>query len=194
LRTFIAIDLPAGIRTQIHDHQHSLARVLDDPPIRWVKPDSIHLTLKFLGEISPQKAELIGTEMPLKVGGFAAANLLVGGLGCFPNFNRPRVLWIGLQDQSDVLRAIQDHLERWLQSMGFEAEKRNFSPHLTIGRIHRRVGNHQRKEIGERLKDCEVPELGSFMVNALYLYMSELKSSGAVYTRLATARLGTDHE
>jgi 2'-5' RNA ligase len=190
LRTFIAIELPAPIRSQIHQQQQALAQALDDPPIRWVRPESIHLTLKFLGEISTQKAQQIDAALPYEVRQYPPARVQVQGLGCFPNFKRPRVVWIGLETQRAVLSALQAHLENWLQTLGFQPEKRGFSPHLTIGRIHRRVNNRQRKNLGDQIRGHKAPLLGEFTAESVHLLKSDLRPSGAVYTRLATARLG----
>jgi 2'-5' RNA ligase len=194
LRTFIAIELPNQIQDQIHIQQQSLAQVLNDPPIRWVKSESIHLTLKFLGEISPEKAQEIGEGLPAEAGKFPAARVRIGGIGCFPNFSRPRVLWVGLEDPSATLKDLQGHLDLWLEGLGFEPEKRGFSPHLTIGRVHRRVNNRQRKQIGEHIRNFTVPPLGEFTAYSVHLFKSDLKPTGAIYTRLATARLGETDE
>lgn len=190
LRTFIAIELPHDIQAQIHQQQQSLAQILDDPPIRWVKPESIHLTLKFLGEITPAKAKEIGDGLGVEVKDFSAASVVVGGLGCFPNFNRPRVVWVGLIEERNILKQLQAHLDDWLESLGFNPEKRGFSPHLTIGRVHRSVNARQRKSLGDQIQSQHIPSLGQFKAEAVHLFKSDLKSTGAVYTRLATGSLG----
>ncbi|MGD8603109.1 MAG: RNA 2',3'-cyclic phosphodiesterase [Anaerolineales bacterium] len=194
MRTFIAVELPKQIQNQIHQQQQSLAQDLDDPPIRWVKPESIHLTLKFLGEIPQPKAQQIGDGLPAEAGHFSTTAIVVAGLGCFPDFNRPRVVWVGLDDRGGTIKDLQAHLDQWLVKLGFDPEKRGFSPHLTIGRVHRRVNNQQRRKLGDRIRDYKVPQLGEFEADSVHLFRSDLKPTGAVYTRLATARLKGAHD
>jgi 2'-5' RNA ligase len=192
LRTFIAIALPTQIRNKIEEQQRLLARDLNDPPVRWVKPESIHLTLKFLGDISPQQAQQIQSKMPEITSQFPATQVLVEGVGCFPNYSRPRVIWLGLQDDQSVLSKLQSLLDSSLEDHGFSPEERGFSPHLTIGRVHRRVNHRQRKELGDNIAQVIVQTIGSFTADKIHLFQSELKPSGAVYTRLSSASLGVD--
>jgi 2'-5' RNA ligase len=194
LRTFIAIELPHHIQAQIRQQQQSLAQILEDPPIRWVKPESIHLTIKFLGEISPEKAKEIGLGLGAEVKDYPATKVVVGGLGCFPNFNRPRVVWIGLREDRNTIQSLQTHLEQWLEHLGFDPEKRGFSPHLTIGRVHRSVNNRQRRNLGDQIQSYPIQQLGEFTVQAVHLFKSDLKPTGAVYTQLATGSLGEKDE
>jgi 2'-5' RNA ligase len=194
LRTFIAIALPTQIREKIKEQQRLLARDLNEPPIRWVRPESIHLTLKFLGEISPQQAQQIQSKMLEITSQFPTTIVVVEGLGCFPNYSRPRVIWLGLQDAQAVLSKMQNLLDRSLEDHGFAPEERGFSPHLTIGRVHRRVSHQHRKELGNKIAQINIPAIGSFTADMIHLFQSELKPSGAVYTQLASASLGADYE
>lgn len=194
MRTFIAIALPTQIRTKIEQQQQFLERDLSDPPVRWVKSKSIHLTLKFLGDISSQQALQIQAIMPQVTSQYSSTHVIVHGLGCFPNFSQPRVIWIGLKDAQAVLVNLQKQLDDELRSLGFAPEERGFSPHLTIGRVHRQVNHHNRRELGKKLARVEVPELGRFTADTIHLFKSELKPSGAEYTCLASASLGAGHE
>lgn len=135
-------------------------------------------------------AQKIGDGLVEEAGRFSTARMIVAGLGCFPNYNRPRVVWLGLEGSTAVLKGLQAHLDRWLVNFDFEPEKRGFSPHLTIGRVHRQVSNRQRRELGDQIRGYEVPKLGEFTVESVHLFKSDLKPTGAVYTHLATAALG----
>lgn len=190
MRTFIAVEIPEEIKSRIEQQQIAITRDLGDPPIRWVRTEAIHLTLKFLGEISPDKAKQIEIQMPGIVAPFPPVEVEVGRLGCFPNLNRPRVVWIGIKENGNVLPELQRELDHWLQKLGFEEEKRGFSPHLTIGRVNRQAGNQERHNLGSKLAGCQVPSLGRFTVDELILFKSDLKPSGAIYSALAQVKLG----
>lgn len=157
--------------------------------VRWVRPEGIHLTLKFLGDVNPSDMQSVHQVILETVPRFSPFSFSVGGLGCFPNVRHPRVIWIGVEERSGELAALTEELEQAFAVQGFERENRRFHPHLTLGRIRRGVGQAERRAIGETLDRVEGFTLGDVRVNEVCLFRSELKPSGAVYTRLLTAQL-----
>jgi 2'-5' RNA ligase len=120
---------------------------------------------------------------------FSPFSFDVGGLGCFPNPRRPRVIWIGVREETGEMAALYEELERAFIARGFERERRRFHPHLTLGRIRRGVSNSVTRSAGEEIAAAENLSLGKIEVNEICLFRSELKPSGAVYTTLLTAQL-----
>jgi 2'-5' RNA ligase len=157
--------------------------------IRWVRPGGIHLTLKFLGDVNPADIQNVHQVILDTVPKFSPFSFSVGGLGCFPNARRPRVIWVGVQEESGEMAALHGELEQAFAALGFERENRRFHPHLTLGRIRRGVGQAERRAVGEALGRVDDSSLGDVNVNEICLFRSQLKPSGAVYTRLLAARL-----
>lgn len=185
IRSFVALELPDSMHRQLREQISSLRRLLPEGSIRWVRPESIHLTLKFLGDISPERVEPITSMMQGIVSGYSPFDFQVGEFGCFPNRRRPRVLWVGVQEPSGLLAALQEDLERGFEALGFEPEKRAFHPHLTLGRLHRRVGSSELRAVSETLEQVEIGALGKVKVEAVNLMRSDLQPGGAVYSRLS---------
>jgi 2'-5' RNA ligase len=131
MRLFIAINIPKKEKTRIHRAARALRE--EDYPVRWVKPDLFHLTLKFLGEVRSETVptvEGVLEEVANTTGSFI---MDIGGFGAFPTIRRPRVLWLGV-DPSPALRCLKQDLEWALSDHGFERETRAFHPHFTLGR------------------------------------------------------------
>ena len=153
---------------------------------RWVRPENIHLTLKFLGNINPADIDNIGGAMVDAVGNFETFNLVAGGLGVFPGINRPRVIWVGLKGQIQVLFAMQRLLEDNLATLGYKKEKRPFKGHLTVGRFKQSVNPNMIRRVLQKFGNIAVEE---FTVRRVIFYKSDLKSTGAVYSQLHQAVL-----
>lgn len=183
IRTFIAIDVPAEIKEGLSALQQELSRKLPGE-IRWVKPRGMHLTLKFLGDIDPEMVGPVAVALDDAAGGHPAMRLAPEGLGCFPNPRRPRVAWVGLSGDVPELVSLQKSVEGSLAPLGFSPEKRSFHPHLTLGRVKRPKGSWV-KWLGRVGR----PVLPNFDVEEVVLYKSDLRPSGAVYTRLHAAEL-----
>ena len=179
IRTFIAIELPETTVEMLAFIQEELKK--SRARVRWVKPGSIHLTLKFLGNIPPGQVDDIAATASLVVRNEHPLTLCAGGLGAFPNQRKPRVIWVGLQGQVERLAGIQTRLEEALQLLGFAPEKRTFRPHLTLGRIKDRRGL---QNLVDALASLDVPQFNSFDANEIILYKSDLRPTGAIYTKL----------
>ena len=170
----------------LHKVQQDLKRL--NIRARWVRPENIHLTLKFLGDTPTGAVERIGAEMADAAGEFAPILLVVKGLGVFPGIKRPRVVWVGIDGDTQALLALQNRLEEQLGGFGFPREKRAFKAHLTLGRIKNAVNPEIVRQMLNEFTDLSSED---FILEHLILYKSDLKPSGAVYSRLKQAKLGT---
>jgi 2'-5' RNA ligase len=187
LRAFIAIEIPHTIQQAVQQATSTLRAELG-AFVRWVSPENIHLTLKFLGDVSPTQVDLLTQTLRAEADSVPAFQIHVGGLGSFPNVKRARVLWIGVQAPAEM-----DALSRGIESacarLGYETEKFGFSPHLTIGRVRQDVSPADIQKIRRALEAATIDSLGTARVDSVQLFKSDLKSGGAVYTKLFSAPL-----
>ena len=190
IRSFVAIELPDEIKTALADVQGELKAQAPPKAVRWTRPEAIHLTLQFLGDVAPGKIEGIADALRGVCDDGARFTFDLKGLGVFPSLGRPRVVWVGVAEPSGALIALQGGVTRSLTPLGFEPEKRAFSPHLTIGRASRYASRRELTQVGELITRSEVGTLGQMNVEHITLMKSDLKPSGAVYTPLAVIRLG----
>jgi len=189
MRTFIAIELPEPLKASLRELQDRLSAQPPRGAVRWVQPQGIHLTLKFLGQTPAHRIEGIIEALRsacLPVPSFAYT---VGGLGCFPNPVRPRVIWVGVQEPTGVLSRLQGAIEDACAGLGFEREGRAFHPHLTLGRLRDGVSTRDCRTIGEIVQRTEVASLGTAAARGISLIRSDLRPSGAVYTTLEEIEL-----
>jgi 2'-5' RNA ligase len=189
IRTFIAIELDESIKDGLTRLQEGLKGEVPQGSVRWVRPASIHLTLKFLGDVPADQTREITRALERSCQGFAPFSLACGGLGCFPNLKRPRVVWVGVHEETGTLAQLQKAIEANVAPLGYPTEKRKFSPHLTLGRVQRRVSSSDLHRLGEQVGSSEIGTLGQMEVRSVNLMRSDLRPSGAVYTRLAEVKL-----
>lgn len=189
LRAFIAVEIPSGIHQAIEKKTASIRGALNASLVRWVPAENIHLTLKFLGDVSPASLEMLKQMLCAEVSQHRAFELGFGGLGAFPNPKRPRVIWIGIEAPAG-LEALQHGIEAATATLGYPDEERPFSPHLTIGRVKQNVDSAGMQKIRTALEETKVGPLGTAQVSAVHLFKSDLNPTGAVYTRLFSAPLG----
>lgn len=187
LRAFIAIDIPPEIKQAISSQTASL-RKESGRAVRWVDMKNIHLTLTFLGEVSGANLDLLTQTLRAECAQTASFTVSVEGLGCFPNPRRPRVLWIGLVAPPELSR-LQRHVEASTTRLGYAPEDKPFSPHLTIGRVREQASPAELEILRSLLEQTTIASLGTFSIEEVHLYKSDLKPEGPIYTRLATARL-----
>jgi RNA 2',3'-cyclic 3'-phosphodiesterase len=188
LRAFLASELPPALQDSIYNATADLRQALPDGLIRWVPAHNVHLTLKFLGDVSPSSLDLIKQMLTTEAAQFPAFDVQVEGLGCYPNVRRPRVLWVGLTAPAE-LASLQRAIEAGAARLGYESEERDFSPHLTIGRVRQNASSADLHKIRTALEECRVGLLGRAHVDAVHLFKSELRPEGSIYTRLFTAPL-----
>ena len=179
IRAFIAIEIPAQIKNKIAELQENLKGI--GGRISWTKPGNIHLTLKFLGDTDVEILDEIAAELQQAVQNITDFKISVKGTGTFPNFKRPRVIWIGAKSDGEYLQKLAAQIEDCVANFGFEKEKRCFSSHLTLGRVKDAKGIHP---VIEKLQKYEEFDAGLFDVNEFYLIKSELHPAGAIYTPL----------
>mgnify|MGYP000138424855 CR=1 FL=1 len=189
IRSFIAIELSENILSAIADLQRQLKNQVPAGTVRWVRPEGIHLTLQFLGDVPAVKINSIAQALTETCAPCQPFSITIGGLGCFPNARRPRVTWVGVDEPTGTLAALQKAIERAMVPLGFTPEKRAFHPHLTLGRTQRRATRDQVQALGALITTTQVPFLGQMDVHQVCLIRSDLRPTGAVYTRLATAPL-----
>jgi 2'-5' RNA ligase len=185
MRTFIAIELDDDIRQSLGDVQRSVPVL--DRAVRWVRPDSIHLTLKFLGDIVPEAVPRVAEAMETACMGIGPFRFQVKGFGCFPGPWNPRVFWAGIEPDGNELKTLQRNIESEMQKIGMKKEKRPFRPHLTLARIRARIGAFPLPEEGGTGGEPDI--IGEQDVTRIVLFQSELLPEGAVYVPLATVPL-----
>ncbi len=178
IRTFICFEIPSGIRNEIRELQAQLKPL--GRGVRWVNPDGIHLTLKFLGKVQENNLDDIASAVQQAVTSCRPAEVTVKGAGAFPNFRNPRVYWVGVNEPAGEMVRCQQAIETELEKLGYDKENRRFSPHLTIGRIKDSDGIDS---VSNELQTI-VKEFGAFTADKVIVMKSELKPSGAVYTPL----------
>ena len=186
LRAFIAIEIPAGIKKALALQTASL-QAEAGRAVRWVATENIHLTLKFLGELSPTNVGLLSQAIQFECNQQAPFEISVSGLGSFPNLHRPRVIWAGLQAPSDLGR-LQHRIELAAAGLGYSVEDKPFSAHLTIGRVREGVAPDEMKSLQAALSGAQAGEFGRFTARTVTLFKSELQPAGPLYTALFSAQ------
>ena len=180
LRAFLAVDPPSNIYDEIVRIQERLKKAITGD-VRWVRPEGIHLTLKFFGWIHESDIANISQVVKDKAANMKPLALNVRRLGVFPTVTRPRVLWLGIDGDTEALIRLQKEIDDGLLPYGFGKEDRPFKPHLTLSRIKEPKGL---TGLVEAMKKNEDYTAGSFTADGLTLFKSDLKPTGAVYTKL----------
>jgi len=195
LRTFIAVELDSTLKQTLAGVQESLKRELHGLAagvrLQWVRMDAIHLTLKFLGDIEESRVGDILRVIEEVGRDYEPFSIDVRGFGVFPNLRAPRVLWMGLANQADVVIQLAGSIDAALAPLGFHIEPKPYSPHLTLARV-----KEQSRTIGNALAHSgvmrDVTSRGTLSVRAMVLMKSERTPSGSVYSRLGMVALGPD--
>jgi len=183
LRAFIAVEIPTEIQAIIAHSITPLKNALPKSLIRWVSPQNVHLTLKFLGDISPANLERLVGILKVEAALHEMFSMSLGGLGAFPTQRRARVLWIGLE-APPALAALQRGVGAATAQLGFPGENRPFSPHLTIGRVAQNSSPTDLQHIQSALDATKVGKLATVRVQAIHIFKSDLQPGGSVYTPL----------
>ena len=183
LRVFLAVVLSLDLRRKVVELQRQLRESL--PMVNWVRPESMHLTLKFLGYVDTSMVETVVTAIEPILIRQAPLTLEVQGLGVFPHPRRPRILWVGCTGNIPALINLVSHIEAALEPLGFPPEDKPYFPHLTLARI-----KHDQSQVGGVLIHSGLLEqprnLGTLYVDRITLFRSEVSQSGAEYTALRT--------
>ncbi len=189
LRAFIAVEIPSSLQHTIQESTASLRNTLSDDLMRWMPPQNVHLTLKFLGDVSSSSLDLIKQMLTAEAAQHQCFEMQAKGIGSFPNSRRPRVIWIGLQAPA-ALESLQRGIESASARLGYAADEKSFSPHLTIGRVKQNLSAPEIQRIRSALEETNIGLLGVVHIDAVQLFKSDLQPSGSVYTRLFSAKCG----
>jgi len=188
IRAFIAIELPASFRQELRDLQARL-QAGNPPPAKWVDPEGTHLTLAFLGNVGAGQISVITQAMSAAAGTVPPFILKMGHLGAFPNANRARVLWVGLEGDLVRLLELKTNLNAALEPLGFIPEERDFTPHLTLARLRDRVSPVEGERLAKLISETSPKTSVEMNVTHLNLMRSFLSREGATYKCLAQAPL-----
>ena len=189
VRAFISVDVSQQARESLAGVTRSLQNA-GVSQMRWVRPEGIHLTLKFLGEIDPDAVDPILGAMDRAIEGSSPFTLALSGIGAFPNLNAPKVISVGLKGDLDALGKLQERIDEVVHlAVGFPKESRAFTPHLTLGRMQNNAPGEERRRAGKATTGVDWQSDVSWQVNEVYLMRSTLNPSGAVYDVLGARRL-----
>jgi len=176
MRTFIAVGISSEAREKIAQIQAEFRK--GDPDVKWVEPKNLHITLKFLGEVGEEKLSGVIEKTSFAVSGISNFRVHLWGLGSFPNLRSPRVVWVGVNEGKTELKNLSERIEENLSYLGFAKEKREFSSHLTIGRVRSPRG---RGKLTKKIEDRERYDVGEFSVDRVLVMESQLSSKGPTY-------------
>jgi 2'-5' RNA ligase len=188
VRSFISIELPLELRQELTRLQAGL-KAGSRVPVKWVEPENIHLTLKFLGNINASLTPRITAAMEEAAHGIHPFCLEVSGLGVFPNPRRVQVIWVGLTGELESLVQLQKRVESGLVSLGFAVEGRSFAPHLTLARVRDQATPAERQSLGQLIAGTIFKTDYRLNVESVQLMRSQLTREGPVYTRISSVAL-----
>ena len=188
IRVFVAVELPDQVKTEFA-RLTSAIDSLGVRGVRTVRPRGIHLTLKFLGDVSVELIPEIRSAMDSAAAETKPFDLALGDAGAFPNPAAARVLWVGVQGDLDSLRRLQRRVERSLSELGFRPDRRRFNPHITAARIRDGVSRPDRRKATKALFSRQYAKL-AIHARSLSLIQSVLHPDGAIYEPIYTVGLG----
>ncbi len=183
LRLFVAVDLPEDVREALHSLQSDL-RQRELSGLRWVRPEGVHLTLKFLGDTPAGRVAAIEGALATALLGTEPFRLALGAPGTFGGRRGPRVVWLDITGDVQRLRGVQAAVEGAMVGVGFAPEERQYSPHLTLARVPQPPRPGTAERVSRALEAVEPPR-AEFEVREIVLIRSRLQPGGAVYERLA---------
>ncbi len=190
IRCFVAIELPENIKRTLHTTTEALRNTADvRAPVKWVNPDAIHLTLKFLGNVPSSRLNDLKGALQRACADAVPLHLGLATLGVFPSVRNPRVIWVGLEDDRQALGQLAGLVDEAMAELGFPRESRPFTAHLTLGRVRREATDRERSAISAALGKAPAPESASFDATEVSLMRSHLSPQGARYTCLGRVSL-----
>lgn len=179
IRTFIAVEIPEDIRDKIAEFQNELKS--SGGKVTWVKPENMHLTLKFLGDTDEAIVDDIEERIKSAAQDYEPFSVHVKGVGAFPNFKKARVLWIAVDEGMQTLQDLAGDVDKQISELGFEREKRKYTAHLTIGRVK---DSRSIELVRDKMVENQNFSAGEFKVDSIYLIKSQLTQHGPIYTKL----------
>ena len=192
IRVFAALELPPDVHNRLGELITALETALPRSTVRWVDALGIHLTVKFYGDVAPERLPDLQVALKQAAENAGPMTLELRDLGVFPNPVYPRVIWVGVAGDLEKLRALQQQVEAASAPLGFKPEARGFTPHLTLGRVKGHLSSVDRQALAEALarQHARADQLGAFTTETLSLMRSDLRPTGAEYTELFTTPLG----
>ena len=188
IRAFIAVELPGELKQELAALETQLKK--NSPPVvKWVDPESIHITLKFLGETSDAVIDELLLAMEESVAGVSPFKLEVGKIGAFPAVDRPQVIWVGISGDMEKLAQLQKNLEQNTEQLRFKRESRPFSPHLTLGRVREGARVKEIQRIGKLLNETPFTAKHNIEAHEINLLKSQLTRAGAIHTIIGMVKL-----
>ena len=185
MRAFIAIELSEEIRSSLAQIESHLKYSGAD--VKWVDKDNIHLTLKFLGEITEEKCEKIKSILDDIGKSVKPFEISIKDIGAFPKIDYPHVIWVGLDKGVNESKELAEKIDDALSKIGFQKETRAFTAHLTIGRVK---SPKNKDALKEKVGTCKIPTVNAQNISSVILFQSKLTPKGSIYTKLHEARLG----
>jgi len=189
VRTFVAARLDPEVLRALEELQERLRRLDEGCACRWVGTESIHLTFHFIGDVPAERLPEVFAAVAQGCAGYPPLEIVIAGVGCFPNARQPRIVWAGVREESGHLARLHDAIGRALERIGYPPERRPFTPHLTIGRIRRDALTAHAAALGRAVAAQPQEPFAAMRVAQVHVIKSDLRPSGAVYTTLATSTL-----
>lgn len=190
IRAFIAVEIDEPLRAELDKLQARLQSRIGGSALRWTKPEQIHLTLKFLGDVRAGTIGDLEAALRRACAGLAPFTMALEGLGCFPSPKKPSVVWVGISRGAEQIKELFARVERETRGFSERREDHDFHPHLTIGRV-RKASFAELRRIGELIQSAQCGTLGEISVTAVHLMKSEFSPGGAEHTRLAAVAFGS---
>lgn len=184
IRSFISLELPETLKAHLGKIQTSV-KSNEFTFVKWVVPESIHLTLKFLGNVQIQKVEQIIQALTNVAACVAPFKLETAELGVFPDLDRPSVFWVGLGGEIKSLIVLQKNIDDALEPLGFQKEKRAFTPHLTLARLREAASMMNKRDFSEAIKRIQFDVRYKWEIRSVCLIRSQLSPQGAIYSKIA---------
>ncbi len=190
IRAFIAMDIPEDVRGAVEVTQARLKEAHTGVKVSWAKIENAHLTLQFLGNVDEALIGRIRATLDGVTGEHKPFEITMAGVGAFPDENRARVLWVGCRDDAGRLKALAGGVQRAMEPLGFRPEHREFSAHLTMGRVKFPKPD---AALTRALDSIKNEAFGTMRVEAIHLFRSELHPDGSIYSKLSSHQLGERH-
>ncbi len=184
-RVFISVEIPAEIKEKLASLAWELPAA--NIPLKPVKPENLHITLKFLGEVSEKSLDEIIGSIRETAYGRKQFGIIFSGAGVFPSIGKPGVFWAGIKDRGAGLVSMNSEMEDRLKKLGFQREERPYHPHITVARFGKKMNREGKKILQRQLSDKQNRSFGSMRINRISLMESTLTEKGAVYSLLSAA-------
>jgi 2'-5' RNA ligase len=188
IRTFIAIELPEPVKLGLRKLQNSL-KSSESGFAKWVNPDGIHITLKFMGNMDIKNINTITSAIREACKEITPFQIQLQELGAFPSLKRVQIVWVGLTGDLPLLLKLQKNIDNKLSGIGYPKEEREFVPHITLARMRDNVTITERQNLGDVISRTTIEAGMNIDVMSISLMRSELTRSGAIYTRLSSIEL-----